>query len=166
MFAHFELPNVPEVARRTTSMALVVGVAALVASVSFGNVLVGLGACIGLGLGLFNFRMIGNSVARVSARDEENKRRPLALNTLGRMGIITVVVIGLLFVSPSLGFGVLGGLAVFQVILLANVARSMAKPGPMTSVDDVIGVNVVEDNTEQGSARPAIDPPDDNRGGA
>ena len=32
-------------------MALVVGVAALVASVSFGNVLVGLGACIGLGLG-------------------------------------------------------------------------------------------------------------------
>jgi hypothetical protein len=55
---------------------------------------------------------------------------------------------------------------VFQVILLANVARSMAKAGPMTSVDDVINANVVEDNTEQGSARPAIDPPDDNRGGA
>jgi hypothetical protein len=166
MFAHFSLPDVPAVARRTVSAALVVGVAALVGCIAFGHSLLGVGACIGLALGTFNFRMIGNSVARVSARDEENKRRPLALNTLGRMGIITVVVIGLLFVSPSLGFGVLGGLAVFQVILLANVARSMAKAGPMTSVDDVIGVNVVEDNTEQGSARPAIDPPDDNRGGA
>ena len=32
----------------------------------------------------------------------------------------------------------------FQIILLANVARSMAKAGPMTSVDDVINANVVE----------------------
>ena len=133
MFAHFELPNVPEVARRTTSMALVVGVAALVASVSFGNVLVGLGACIGLGLGLFNFRMIGNSVARVAASGVENKRRPLAINTFGRLGTITVVAIGLMLVSHSLGWGVLGGLFVFQIILLTNVARSMAKARP----DDV-----------------------------
>jgi hypothetical protein len=145
MFAHFELPNVPEVSRRTTSMALVVGVAALVASVSFGNALVGLGACIGLGLGLFNFRMIGNSVARVSASEVVNKRRPLALNTLGRLGIITVVAIGLMLVSHSVGWGVFGGLFVFQIILLTNAARSMAKGGPMTSVDDVITANVIED---------------------
>ena len=173
MFAHFELPDISEVARRTVSMALVVGVAALVAAVSFGNVLIGLGACIGLGLGTFNFRMIGNSVARVTAREEANKRRPLAINTLGRMGIITVVTIGLLFLSPSLGFGVLGGLAVFQVVLLANVARSMAKAGPMTSVDDVINANVVDDNIGHdahgvaggSSVGPVLDGPDDTRGG-
>ena len=145
MFAHFELPNVPEVARRTTSMALVVGVAALVASVSFGNVLVGLGACIGLGLGLFNFRMIGNSVARVATSGVENKRRPLAINTFGRLGTITVVAIGLMLVSHSLGWGVFGGLFVFQIILLTNAARSMAKGGPMTSVDDTITANVIDD---------------------
>jgi hypothetical protein len=145
MFAHFELPNVPEVSRRTISTALVVGVAALIASVSFGNVLVGLGACIGLGLGTFNFRMIGNSVARVSASEVENKRRPLALNTLGRLGIITAVAIGLMLVSHSLGWGVFGGLFAFQVILLINAARSMAKAGPMTSVDSVIEANVIED---------------------
>ncbi len=162
MFAHFSLPNVPDVARRTVSTALVVGVAALVACVAFGQPLLGLGACIGLGLGTLNFRMIGNSVARVSVREEANRRRPLALNTLGRMGIITVVTIGLLFVSASLGFGVLGGLAVFQVILLANVARSMAKAGPMTSVDDVISANVVEDSIRpepRPLTRPADDPP-------
>jgi ATP synthase I chain len=165
VFAHFSLPSVPDVARRTVSTALIVGVAALVGCVAFGHLLLGVGACVGLALGTFNFRMIGNSVARVSARQEENKRRPLALNTLGRMGIITVVTIGLLFVSPSLGFGVLGGLAVFQLVLLVNVARSMAKAGPMTSVDDVINANVVEDNVTRTDPHPAVGSPDEPRGG-
>ncbi len=145
MFVHFTLPNVPDVARRTVSVALLVGVAALVGCVAFGQPLLGLGACIGLALGTFNMRMIGNSVARVSEREEGNRRRPLALNTLGRMGIISVVTLGLLLVSASLGFGVLGGLAVFQFLLLANVARSMANAGPMGSVDDLIDANVVDD---------------------
>jgi hypothetical protein len=159
VFAHFSLPNVPDVARRTISMVLVVGVAALVASVSFGAVLIGLGACIGLGLGTLNFRMIGNSVARVSASEVENKRRPLALNTLGRLGIITVVTLGLMTFSHQLGFGVLAGLAVFQLILLTNVARSMAKAGPMTSVDDVITANVIDENVSPTSVPPAPAPP-------
>lgn len=146
MFAHFSLPSIPDVARRTISMVLVVGVAALVACVSFDKTLLGLGACVGLGLGTLNFRMIGNSVTRVTESQVENKRRPLALNTLGRLGIITVVTLGLMTFSHQLGFGVLAGLAVFQMILLANVARSMAKAGPMTSVDDVITANVVDDN--------------------
>jgi hypothetical protein len=165
MFAHFSLPNVPDVARRTVSTALLAGVAALVGCVAFGQLLLGVGACVGLAVGTFNFRMIGNSVARVSARADQNRRRPLALNTLGRMGIITAVTIGLLFVSASLGFGVLAGLAVFQLILLVNVARSMAKAGPMTSVDDVINANVVEENIPRDDARPAIGSPDDPRGG-
>jgi hypothetical protein len=165
VFAHFELPNLPEVARRTVSMVLVVGLAALVASLSFGNILVGLGACIGLGLGTFNFRMIGNSVARVTASGVENKRRPLAVNTLGRLGIITVVAIGLMLVSHSLGWGVFGGLFAFQIILLTNAARSMAKGGAMTSVDEVITANVVDDNLVP-PAPPAVGgPADDAPGG-
>jgi hypothetical protein len=168
VFAHFQLPSVPEVSRRTVSMALVVGVAALVAAVSFGHVLVGVGTCIGLSLGTLNFRMIGNSVARVSASGAENKRRPLAMNTLGRMAIVTVVAIGLLLVNKGLGFGVLGGLAAFQVILISNVARSMAKAGPMTSVDDVINANVIDDDDDAGAAVPptALESGDDTRGGA
>jgi hypothetical protein len=68
VFAHFSLPNVPDVARRTVSMVMVVGLAALVACVSFGVPLLGLGACIGLGLGTLNFRMIGNSVRKAIRR--------------------------------------------------------------------------------------------------
>lgn len=165
MFAHFSLPNVGDVARRTTGAALVVGVAALIAAVSFGHLLVGLGACIGLAMGLVNFRLVGVSVDKVTAMDVDNPKRPLAVNTLGRLGIVTVIALGLCFVSKPLGFGVLGGLAVFQILLIANVARSMANAGPMTSVDDVINANVVDDN-EPVVSPAAVETADDARGGA
>jgi uncharacterized membrane protein required for colicin V production len=164
VFAHFSLPNVGDVARRTTGSALVVGVAGLVAAVSFGYLLVGLGGCIGLALGLLNFRLIGVSVDKVTAMDVDNPKRPLAVNTLGRMGVITVIALGLCFVSKPLGFGVLGGLAAFQIILVANFARSMAKAGPMTSVDDIINANVVDDN-EPVVSPAAVEVADDTRGG-
>jgi ATP synthase I chain len=166
VFAHFSLPDIPDVARRTAAMVLVTGVAALVAAISFEKPLLGLGACIGLALGMVNFRLIGTSVAKVSASQAANKRRPLAVNTFGRLGIITVVTLGLMTFSHELGFGILGGLAVFQIILLANVARSMAKAGPMTSIDDVINANVVDDNIGHSTAPPALGPTDDTRGGA
>jgi ATP synthase I chain len=160
MFAHFELPDVPDVAKRTVASVLVLGVAALVACVSFDKPLLGLGACIGLGLGTLNFRMIGRSVDRVSASGVENKRRPLAINTFGRLGIITVVTLGLMTFSHQLGFGILAGLALFQVVLIANVARSMAKSGPMPSMDDVINASVVDENIGH-PAPPAVGPGDD-----
>jgi hypothetical protein len=165
VFAHFSLPNVGDVARRTTGAALILGVAALVAAASVCHLLVGLGACIGLGMGLVNFRLVGVSVDKVTAMDVDNPKRPLAVNTLGRMGISTVIALGLCFVSKPLGFGVLGGLALFQVLLIANVARSMTSAGPMTSVDDVINANVVDDN-EPVVSPTAIEAADDARGGA
>jgi hypothetical protein len=168
VFAHFTLPNVPDVARRTVAMVLVIGVAALVACVSFGQPLLGLGACIGLALGTLNFRMIGASVEKVSASGVSNKRRPLAINTFGRLAIITVVTLGLMTVSHTLGFGILAGLAVFQVVMLANVARSMAKAGPMTNIDDVINANVIDDNIGHSAPTPppGLGPADDPRRGA
>ena len=165
MFAHFSLPNLPEVSRRTLGATLVFGAAALVAAFSFGYLLVGVGACIGLGMGTLNFRLIGVSVDKVTAMDVDDPKRPLAVNTLGRMGVITVIALGLTFLSKPLGFGVLGGLAAFQIILIANVARSMAKSGPMTSVDDVINANVIDEN-EPVVSPAAVEAADDTRGGS
>lgn len=168
MFAHFSLPNIGEVVKRTTWGALVFGVVALIVAVVLGYYLVGIGACIGLALGTFNFRMMDGSVARVSELADDNKKKPLALNTLGRMGIITVVTLGLVFAVPAMGFGVLGGLAAFQILLVANAARSMASAGPMTSVDDVITANVVEDRPSSPavSTHAVIDARDDSGKGA
>ena len=127
---------------------------ALAAAISFDRYLLGVGACIGLALGTINFRLVNSSVVKVGAREDDNKRRPLAMNTLARMGVISAITIGLLFVSFNLGFGVLAGLAVFQLLLLVNVARSMLKLGPPTdSGEGVLDAEVV-DVVERSDDRP------------
>jgi hypothetical protein len=143
MFDRFSLPDVAGVSRRTMLGALIVGVVGLILLLLFSQPWAALGFCAGLGLGMANFRLIQRSVVNVGQSAEENKRRPLALNTLGRMAVITVVSLGLLFIKPPLGFGVIGGMALFQLMLLGNVTRSMLKL-PALSVADggehVVGV--------------------------
>lgn len=138
MFDKFSLPDVAAVSRRTVFSALAVGVLGLVGCVLLGAALVGVGACIGIGLGISNFRLIQKSVAKVGRRPDPNRRRPLAFNTIGRLAVISVVVLGLLFWSFDLGAGVLGGLAVFQALLLLHVLRSMLTMG---SGDATLGVD-------------------------
>lgn len=167
MFAHFSLPDVTTVSRRTVLGALVVGVVGLVGSLLLSAPLVGLGLCIGLGMGIVNFRLIQRSVVRVGEREEENKRRPLAVNTMGRLGVITVVALALLFVAFDLGLGVMVGLAAFQGLLLANVARSMFKMGHSSTggMAGSAGVDA-EDAPAAGGLLPAVEVPDDPREGA
>jgi hypothetical protein len=155
MFARFSLPNIPAVSRRTVTAALVIGVAALVGCISFAKPLLGVGACIGLALGTINFRLVGSSVTKVGARQDENKKRPLALNTLGRLGAVSVVAIGLLLLSFQLGFGILVGLAVFQFVLLVNVARSMMKFGQAAADGDFIDAEVLDGDAAADDARGA-----------
>ena len=129
MFDKFSLPDLARVSRRTVFGALIVGLLGLVVTIVINAPLVGLGLCVGLALGLVNFRMVQRSVAKVGARGDDNHRRPLALNTLARLAAVSVVALGLLFVSFDLGLGVMGGLAAFEFLLLLNVARSMMRMG-------------------------------------
>jgi len=140
VFASFSLPDVAAVSRRTVLGALIVGVLGLVGCLLLSASLIGVGFCIGLGLGIFNFRLIQRSVAKVGQREDENRRRPLALNTMGRLSVISVIALGLLFASFDLGVGVMAGLAIFQALLLVNVARSMFKMGN-GGVGGILGVD-------------------------
>jgi|SRR5271166_2394199 len=174
MFDKFSLPDVAAVSRRTVVAALVVGVAGLIACLLLNAALVGLGLCIGLALGIVNFRLIQKSVVKVGERQDENKGRPLALNTVGRLALITVIALGLLFVSFDLGFGVMAGLAIFQGLLLLNVARSMLKMGTLGSggTGGLMGVDPLDDGDGSGGAgdpalggaRRPVEVPDDREG--
>jgi hypothetical protein len=180
VFAHFELPDIGEVSRRTVAASLVVGVAALVAAFAFGYLWVGVGACIGLALGTINYRMVGVSVDKVAATGTDNPKRPLAANTMGRLAVVTVIALGLAFLNKGLGFGTLAGLAVFQFLLIFNVARSMAKAGPAPEDEELLDGPVVDSNVVAGrvldgpivdtnsvDVSPAAgDARDDTRGGA
>ena len=129
MFERFQLPDVAAVARRTMLGALVVGVLGLVVLLLFSQTWAALGLCVGIALGIGNFRLIVRSVMKVGRRADANKRRPLAMNTLSRLMTMTVVALVLAWVKPPLGLGIIGGLALFQFLLLANVTRSMLKAG-------------------------------------
>jgi|SRR5579862_65434 len=122
-----QLPDVAGVARRTMIGALVLGVVGLAVLLFFDQTWAALGLCVGLGVGMVNFRLIVRSVVRVGKRQAANKRRPLAINTLGRLMAITVVALVLAWFETPLGLGIIAGVALFQFILLANVSRSMLK---------------------------------------
>jgi hypothetical protein len=129
MFEQVQLPDVATVARRTMLGALVLGVLGLVVLLLFSQNWASLGLCVGIALGMGNFRLVVRSVLKVGRRVEGNKRRPLAMNTLGRLMTMTVIALALAWVEPPLGLGIIGGLALFQFLLLANVTRSMLKAG-------------------------------------
>ncbi len=129
MFEQSNLPDVAAVARRTMVGALVVGVVGLAMLLFFNQPWAALGLCIGLAMGMGNFRLIVRSVVKVGKRSQSNKRRPLAINTLGRLMAMTVIALVVVWFVTPLGFGMVGGMALFQFILLANVTRSMIKAG-------------------------------------
>jgi hypothetical protein len=129
MFEYFSPKDLARVSRHTMVSAVVVGTVGLVGAVLLQAPWVGLGIALGVAIGIGNFRLIVKSVAKVGAREGINHRRPLAANTLLRLGTITVVALGLCFLNLQLGMGVLAGLGIFQVVLLANMARSMFKTG-------------------------------------
>ena len=125
MFARLALPEIGKVYTQTITAILVMALASLVGLGVFGQLPAGIGICLGLAMGATNLKMIGASVRKVQARVVENKRRPLAKGTLGRLGVVTVVTLGLVLLYAPLGLGVLGGLALFEITLLINLARSM-----------------------------------------
>jgi len=146
LFAHFSLPQISTVARRTALVGCGIGSGALILGVVTGYPLVGLGICLGLGIALVNFRLISRATVKAAASSDENKRRPLAFNTLGRLGVISVIALGITFFVRQLGFGTLIGLAVFQFSLLGNVVVAMLRDPLMG--DATLGTALMDDEED------------------
>ena len=175
MFEQSNLPDVAAVARRTMVASLVVGVVGLVALLFFDQPWAALGLCIGIAMGMGNFRLIVRSVLKVGRRAQTNKRRPLAMNTLSRLMVMTVIALVLVWFVTPLGFGIVGGMALFQFILLANVTRSMLKAaggggggGAALLLGAISGRGLDLDDAATGEVvdGPAIETHEDGRGAA
>lgn len=125
LFEQLPVSEITRVLRRTVIASIVVGAVVLGLAVVLNHPLIGLGAAIGLSLGLGNIRLVARAVARVNQEHIERPRRALASNTLLRLGATTAVVIGLAFASVQLGLGTAGGVAVFYFLLLASLVRTL-----------------------------------------
>jgi hypothetical protein len=127
LLEQFTLPEISTVLRRTVLIGLAVGVVAFVTTLFLGQALGGLGACIGLALGLVNIRLITSQTAKVTREQPARPIRALASMTLLRLGVITVIAIGLAIVSKPLGLGTIFGVALFYLIFIANIAGLMVR---------------------------------------
>jgi hypothetical protein len=146
LFAQFSVPQISLVARRTVLVSGGVGALALVLGVVAGYPLVGLGICLGLAMALVNFRLISRATVKAAGSSDPNKRRPLAFNTLGRLGVISIIALGITFFVEQLGFGILIGLAFFQFSMLGNVVVTMLR-NPLMG-DTTLGTPLVDDEED------------------
>jgi len=119
----------PSVAFRPVRLFVIsVGITALamLAAGLSGHLMVGVFLGIGLLLGLLNALLVRRSVELITARDHPLKRS-MALNSVSRLAIITMVGLIIAYVFRPAGLGVVFGLALFQVLLVLSTALPVWK---------------------------------------
>lgn len=119
----------PAVAFRPVRLFVIsLGVTALATLIAayFHHPMVGAFFGIGLLLGLLNALLVRRSVESITARDHPLKRS-MALNSASRVAIITMLALIVAYIFRPDGLGVLFGLALFQVLLVASTALPVWK---------------------------------------
>ncbi len=124
-----------KVLRRTVLSALIVGAIAVVVTALLGSLWGALPELIiGLGMAIVNLRFLDAGIAKLKPEGEvsvSNKvlRRAMGTKSVTRLGIITVICIGLLFLNGALGIGAVAGLVIFQLLFVLNVGRIVMSQG-------------------------------------
>jgi hypothetical protein len=121
-----------KVLRRTTVSALIVGGGAVIIALFVSSPLAAVGIVVGLAMAIINLRFLDAGVAKVQTKGETNKkvlRRAMGTKSVTRLGVITVIAIGLLFLNGALGIGTVIGLVIFQLLFVANVGRVLVSQG-------------------------------------
>ena len=112
--------------RRPLIVAGILGVAGLVVTTVLGHPVMGILGCIGLGLGVFNHRLLQRSVVK-AVSVENPTRKALGVSSMRRLFLITALAVAFgIFLRPD-GLGVFVGLAVFQIIVVTNTLVPVLK---------------------------------------
>lgn len=125
--AGFPLIEVESVVRRTLRSCAVVAVIGVAAAIEFGQPLVAPGLVIGMFLGVGNHRLFQLSATRYTTTEGRVQRRPFASATVARLAASTAVAVALLVFVRPMGWGVVGGLAAFQLLLLVNAMVALVQ---------------------------------------
>ena len=124
--------TLPQLLRRTVISALIVGFVGFVVALFVAPPLGALGVAIGVGLAILNLRFLDHQAARVELQGEQSSkavRRQLGGRTTGRLAVLTVVIIGVLFLNGPLGIGIVSGLVLYQIVFVINVFRVVSGQG-------------------------------------
>jgi hypothetical protein len=121
-----------KVLRRTVVSALIAGGGAIIVALFVAAPWAALGIVIGLGMAIVNLRFLDAGVAKVQTKGETDKkvlRRALGTKTVTRLGVITVIAVGLVSLNGPLGIGSVVGLVIFQIFFVLNVGRVIVSQG-------------------------------------
>ena len=132
MLENLPANTLPRLLRRTTVSAIIVGFVGFVAALFVAPPFAALGLVIGVGLAILNLRFLDRQAAKVELRGEQSSkavRRQLGGQTSGRLAIVTIVILGVVWLSPPLGIGIVSGLVLYQIVFVANVLRVVAGQG-------------------------------------
>jgi hypothetical protein len=112
--------------------AIIVGFVAFVVALFVAPPLSALGLIIGVGLAIVNLRFLDRQAARVELQGEQSSkaiRRQLGGRTVGRLAVVTVIVLALVWLEAPLGIGIVAGLVLYQIVFVFNVMRVVANQG-------------------------------------
>ena len=121
-----------KVLRRTVVSSLIVGAAAIIVVLLLGFFWGAVGLVIGLAMAIVNLRFLDAGVAKLKTEGETNNkllRRAIGTKSVTRLGIITVIAVGLLLLNGPLGIGAVAGLVIFQILFVINVSRVLMTQG-------------------------------------
>jgi hypothetical protein len=125
MLADFPVLYVDLIVRRTIVSCVALAILALGIGFAVGQPLAGVGALLGLAAATVNHRVFQVSTVRYSKDDGHMDRRPYVGTVAARLGGITVIAFALLFFVRPMGFGMVGGLVAFQLLLMANALGAL-----------------------------------------
>ncbi|OBH11919.1 hypothetical protein A9X03_26270 [Mycobacterium sp. E1715] len=111
---------------RLLVLSIAVTAAAVVAAGLTGHLMVGVFFGVGLLLGLLNALLVRRSVASITAKEHPMKST-MALNSATRLAVITVIGLIIAYIFRPAGLGVVFGLALFQILLVASTALPVWK---------------------------------------
>ena len=132
MLENLPANTLPRLLRRTTVSAIIAGFVGFVVALFVAPPLAALGLVTGVGLAILNLRFLDRQAAKVELRGEQSSkavRRQLGGQTSGRLAVVTIVILGVVWLNPPLGIGIVSGLVLYQIVFVANVLRVVAGQG-------------------------------------
>ncbi|HWD95651.1 MAG TPA: hypothetical protein VG246_04440 [Acidimicrobiales bacterium] len=132
MLENLPTNTLPRLLRRTIFSALAVGLVGFVVAIFVAPPLAALGVALGVAAAILNLRFLDRQAARVELRGEQSTkavRRQLGGKTTMRLVVVTLVVLGFVWLNAPLGIGIVSGLVLYQIVFVANVLRVVANQG-------------------------------------